>query len=215
MNKKIIISSVAMFAMFALVGCGNSAQQDAKEAQMQSELDAQQQEIDAMKNTAEQGKAELEDATGELVTQTCTQKLKLANTQLDLLQKHTEALEDLDKQVDKSPEFAVETCRNLNPGLSKPECDTRVNDFVEGKKVEYDEIQTEIEKVEAEIIELEAECASATEVIVDANGNTVTAGCQSWFDGCNTCKVGESGTPMACTMMACDATTMQPAKCMD
>ncbi|XLQ19676.1 MAG: MliC family protein [Candidatus Moraniibacteriota bacterium] len=53
------------------------------------------------------------------------------------------------------------------------------------------------------------------DVIVDANGNTVTAGCQSWFDGCNNCKVGELGMPMACTRMACTPETMKPARCMD
>ena len=215
MNKKIIISSVAVFAMFALAGCGSTAEQDAKEAQMQSELDAQQQEMDAMKGAVEQEKAELESATDELVAQTCTQELELAQTQLVLLEKHEKALEDLGKQVQKSPDFAIQTCRDLNPGLSKPECETKVKDYMGGKKTEYDETQAEIVKVEAEIVELEAKCASATGATVDANGNTVTAGCQSWFDGCNTCKVGEPGAPMACTMMACDAATMQPAKCMD
>lgn len=215
MNKKILISSVAMFAMFALAGCGNSAEQEAKEAQVQSELDAQQQEMDMMKESMEQEKVELESATDELVTQTCAQELATEQTQLDLLEKHAKALEDLEKQVQKSPDFAIQTCRDLNPGLSKPECETRVKDYMGGKKVEYDETQEQIVETEARIVELEAKCASVTGATVDANGNTVTAGCQSWFDGCNTCKVGEAGAPMACTMMACDAAAMQPAKCMD
>ncbi len=50
---------------------------------------------------------------------------------------------------------------------------------------------------------------------VDENGNIVAEGCQTWFDGCNTCKVNEEGMPMACTRMACDKNVMQPARCMD
>lgn len=36
--------------------------------------------------------------------------------------------------------------------------------------------------------------------------------CVTWFDGCNTCSVGEPGAPMACTMMACMET--QESYCM-
>jgi len=53
------------------------------------------------------------------------------------------------------------------------------------------------------------------EKIVDANGNVVTAGCKTWFDGCNTCQVGDAGMPMACTKMMCAPEIMKPAKCMD
>ncbi|MEA3322999.1 MAG: MliC family protein [Patescibacteria group bacterium] len=56
--------------------------------------------------------------------------------------------------------------------------------------------------------------ASATDEIVDENGNTVAEGCETWFDGCNTCQVSADGM-MACTRMFCDPATMQVAKCMD
>jgi dTDP-glucose pyrophosphorylase len=53
--------------------------------------------------------------------------------------------------------------------------------------------------------------------ITDMNGNVITEGCQSWFDGCNTCQVNleNPDMPMACTRMACDPMTLKPARCMD
>lgn len=204
-----------MFAIIALTGCYGDVEQEAKDAQVQSELDAQKQQIDAMEASLEQEKAELDKTAGELETQTCAQELELAQTQLALLEEHTKALEDLGKQVQKSPDYAIETCRNLNPGLSKPECEAKIEDYMGGKKTEYDETQEQITAIETKITELEAKCSSVTGVTVDANGNTVTAGCQSWFDGCNTCKVGEPGAPMACTLKMCDDAAMETAKCMD
>ena len=59
------------------------------------------------------------------------------------------------------------------------------------------------------------EIVGEEDVIVDENGNIVTEGCETWFDGCNICQVGEVGMPMACTKMFCDPATMKPAKCMD
>lgn len=49
----------------------------------------------------------------------------------------------------------------------------------------------------------------------DENGNEITSGCQTWYDGCNTCQVGEPGMPMACTRRFCDASIMEEAKCLD
>jgi len=37
--------------------------------------------------------------------------------------------------------------------------------------------------------------------------------CESYFDGCNTCTVANR-TMMACTMMMCDESTLQEAKCL-
>lgn len=56
--------------------------------------------------------------------------------------------------------------------------------------------------------------SAATGGIVDENGNTITEGCQTWFDGCNNCQVSPDGM-LACTRMFCDPATMQPAKCLD
>lgn len=51
--------------------------------------------------------------------------------------------------------------------------------------------------------------------IVDENGNTVTVGCRVWFDGCNTCQVGDPGMPMACTRKFCAPEVMEEARCLD
>jgi len=41
------------------------------------------------------------------------------------------------------------------------------------------------------------------------------AGCVSWFDGCNTCKVSpESGVPLGCTRMLCHPEMRQEPKCL-
>jgi membrane-bound inhibitor of C-type lysozyme len=49
---------------------------------------------------------------------------------------------------------------------------------------------------------------------IDENGNKVTDGCKTWFDGCNNCQVGSEGM-MACTRKFCDPATMEKAKCLD
>ena len=48
--------------------------------------------------------------------------------------------------------------------------------------------------------------------ISDNYGNLVPNSCQTWFDGCNTCRVNEEGT-MACTKMACENDNLQTAEC--
>lgn len=94
-----------------------------------------------------------------MTAEACQQSLDLANTQQTLLNKHIEDLENLKNKVDDNPEGAIEACRTINPGLSRPECETRVNNYIMGeKKVEYDETQEMLEKVEMEIAELEMQC---------------------------------------------------------
>ncbi|MEN8252378.1 MAG: hypothetical protein ABFQ53_02255, partial [Patescibacteria group bacterium] len=100
---------------------------------------------------------------------------------------------------------------DINPGLSRPECEQKVEDFMGGKSEELEITQEKLETTEVKVQELEAQCGSGE--VVDSSGNTVTPGCQTWFDGCNTCKVTEPGTPMACTKKACAA--KGEAKCMD
>ena len=51
--------------------------------------------------------------------------------------------------------------------------------------------------------------------LIDENGNVVTTGCKVWFDGCNTCQVGEPGKPMACTRKFCAPEVMEDARCLD
>ena len=62
--------------------------------------------------------------------------------------------------------------------------------------------------------ELKNPAGSESDVIVDENGNTITQGCENWFDGCNNCQVSPDGM-LACTRMFCDPMAMQPAKCLD
>jgi len=50
----------------------------------------------------------------------------------------------------------------------------------------------------------EGNCEDLTnEETYDSYGNLVPSDCQSWYDGCNTCSVLESGQ-MACTLMYCE-----------
>ena len=63
--------------------------------------------------------------------------------------------------------------------------------------------------------EVSDDMSKDAEVMTDENGNTVTPGCETWFDGCNTCQVGEPGMPMACTRKYCAPEMMQSAKCLD
>ena len=46
--------------------------------------------------------------------------------------------------------------------------------------------------------------------IQDSYGNTIPPNCTSWYDGCNTCMVGEDGV-LACTLMYCE--TPRDAEC--
>ena len=59
------------------------------------------------------------------------------------------------------------------------------------------------------------ESNKAVNEIVDENGNTVTPGCKVWFDGCNTCHVGDSDMSMACTKKLCAPEIMKEAHCLD
>ena len=47
----------------------------------------------------------------------------------------------------------------------------------------------------------------------DAYGNCITNGCQTWFDGCNSCQIGKNGIYIACSRMFCKIP--QNAECRD
>ena len=47
----------------------------------------------------------------------------------------------------------------------------------------------------------------------DEYGNCITNGCQTWFDGCNSCQIGKNGVYIACSRMFCDKP--QTAECRD
>jgi len=167
MNKKIVTLSVAMFAVVALTGCGeeeittspqDNTQIQQEMDQMQNELDAQQAEMDQAKEDIVEKKQAIAQEAEDIKNMSCEQQLELKKTQLTLLEAHAAALKNLEGKVEKSPEFAVETCRNLNPGLSVPECEDKVDVFMEGKGTELTETQAQITAIQAEITELETKC---------------------------------------------------------
>lgn len=47
----------------------------------------------------------------------------------------------------------------------------------------------------------------------DEYGNCITNGCQTWFDGCNSCQIGKNGIYIACSRMFCEIP--QNAECRD
>ena len=47
----------------------------------------------------------------------------------------------------------------------------------------------------------------------DEYGNCITNGCQTWFDGCNSCQIGINGVYIACSRVFCE--TPQNAECRD
>ena len=47
----------------------------------------------------------------------------------------------------------------------------------------------------------------------DEYGNCITNGCQTWFDGCNSCQIGKNGVYIACSRMFCEKP--QTAECRD
>ncbi|XLQ19678.1 MAG: hypothetical protein ACKUBY_03735 [Candidatus Moraniibacteriota bacterium] len=177
MNKKIVILSVAMFAIVALTGCGESdtSQADVEKeiAGLQDELATQQVEIDEAKADLEKGAEMMVEEAEKLEEQSCAQQLELKKTQLVLLDAHVAALENLEGKVEQSPDFAIETCRNLNPGLSVPECSDKVDVFMEGKNTELTETQEQVTLVNAEITELETQCGTDTTTDATATTNAV------------------------------------------
>ena len=50
---------------------------------------------------------------------------------------------------------------------------------------------------------------------IDNYGNTVPENCQNWFDGCNSCKIGEGDKSMACTKKFCAPESIEKAHCLD
>jgi hypothetical protein len=59
---------------------------------------------------------------------------------------------------------------------------------------------------------VDGKCVHVTDTCLkDAYGRCVPDDCASYFDGCNTCSVGEKG--LGCTLMACE--TPSEAKCLD
>ncbi|MEN8252123.1 MAG: hypothetical protein ABFQ53_00885 [Patescibacteria group bacterium] len=80
-------------------------------------------------------------------------------------------------------------------------------------------VQKDEAKLSIEGREQALNCTKQEEImgneITDINGNVITEGCQTWFDGCNTCKTIEPGAPMACTRKACSPDAMEEAHCLD
>ncbi len=181
MNKKVVILSVAMFAAVALTGCGEdtTTTQDETQKQMQQEMDQMQNEIETQQANMNQAKNDIAEEkqviaqeAEELKNMGCEQQLELKKTQLALLEAHVAALENLEGKVEQSPDFAIETCRNLNPGLSVPECEDKVDVFMKGKDTELTETQEQVALINVEITELETQCGADT-AAADATATTI------------------------------------------
>lgn len=99
----------------------------------------------------------IEEKDKEEKKQTCTQKLKNAQTQLELFNDYVQKLDNL-KNKDQKPDLAIETCQKINPNLSENECKTNINDFVAGNTKEYTDTQKMITQIQATITKLDAEC---------------------------------------------------------
>lgn len=109
------------------------AQQNAQE---------QQEAIAAAEQELSEKEAILANGIAELESQSCENALATAKTQKAILTKEIDDITTIGSKIENNPTFAIDVCRQLNPGLSKPECEAR--------------IATKAGEAQASIIEMEA-----------------------------------------------------------
>ncbi|MEC8220928.1 MAG: Kazal-type serine protease inhibitor domain-containing protein [Nanoarchaeota archaeon] len=63
-------------------------------------------------------------------------------------------------------------------------------------------------------VEVAYEGVCSNTVLKDSYNNTIPNTCSSWFDGCNSCSIGENGI-IACTLKYCGEDMLQDAYCLD
>lgn len=120
-----------------------AAQQEAQQVQMQAQAEAEAQEK-AIMDAADSAQTQaVVDANA-----TCEENLAKAQKMLPELEAYSDLLKALGEEIDSNPDEAIEKCRELNEGLSKNECDTKVNNYVDGKTEVYDELQLQIKAAE-------------------------------------------------------------------
>lgn len=166
----VIIVVVAVAIIGYLIYDNNQKKQAEADAQVQQ---AQQQQMAAEKQAADTeaaamaqqkeaedtvANAQAEVAAGQAAAQetaeaTCEEELATATKLLPGLQEYSDLLKNIGEDINDDPDKAVEKCREIyaDRGLSKNECQIKVDDFVAGKTAVYDELQVEIAATEATI----------------------------------------------------------------
>lgn len=170
----VIVVVVAVAIIGYLIYDNNQKKQAESDAQVQQ---AQQQQMAAEKQAADTEKAAMEqqakteqavtDAQAEVAAvqaeaqetatvnaaATCEEELETATKLLPGLEDYSDLLENIGEEIDDNPDKAVEKCREIyeDRGLSKNECQIKVDDYVKGKTAVYDELQAEIKTTEATI----------------------------------------------------------------
>ncbi len=130
-----------------------AAQQEAQQAQAQQV--AQEAAVNTAVDTAQteavsaQATAQANAAAGAAAT--CEENLAKAQKDLPNLEDYAELLEKGGELIEDNPDEAIEQCRITHEGLSKGECETKVDNFVAGKEDLYAETEAEIETAEATI----------------------------------------------------------------
>lgn len=128
-----------------------AAQKESREAQAQ--MQAQEK---AIADATDSAQTQLEEAAKQTVVDanaTCEENLAAAQKSLPELEEYSDLLKSLGEEIDDNPEKAIEKCREINDGLSKNECDMKVNNYVDGKTEVYDELQLQIKATEDVITE--------------------------------------------------------------
>jgi len=164
----LIIVAVAAIGIIGYMLYSNNQAQQAADAQ----LTAQKAQTEAAQKEAQEAKkqqaaqeaavdtakieiaASIEAAARQTVidaTATCEENLATTQKNLPALEDYADLLEKGGEIIEENPDEAIEQCRTTHEGLSKGECDTKVNNFVAGKEDLYKEIQAEI-TVSEEII---------------------------------------------------------------
>ncbi|MEA3322961.1 MAG: hypothetical protein U9Q12_01955 [Patescibacteria group bacterium] len=161
----LIVLAVAAVGIIGYMMYNNNQQQAAADAELaaqQAQTQAAQKEAADATATVEAQEKAITDATesaqaqAEVAAQkavvdanaTCEENLASAQKSLPELKDYSDLLEALGEEIDDNPDKAIEKCREINEGLSKNECDIKVNNFVDGKTEVYDELQLQIKATE-------------------------------------------------------------------
>lgn len=127
-----------------------------------AEQNAQQQQeaLAAAEEELSEKEALLTNGLAELENQSCENALEIATTQKVVLTKEINDLTTVGNKIENNSTFAIDVCRQLNPGLSKPECETRI----EGSAQEAQESIVEMEAMVEELDErIKAGCSETDE----------------------------------------------------
>lgn len=168
-NMMMIIVVLAVGALIAFViYSSNKDHQDALETQQQqmSMQQAQLEEAAAMAQQSAQEQKEalavaekelsekeaiLAEGTAVLANQSCENALETAKTQKAVLTKEIDDLTAIGKKINNNPSYATDICRHLNPGLSRPECETKIENGANEAKESIVAMEAKIEELDERI----------------------------------------------------------------